>query len=332
MCGRGGHSICHPGNLRFRQLVSMYRQRYLSSNRNGKADVTTEVLQQWRSQTPPGRFLKKTDSGDSSPWSDIGDTEAKRKVAQSLREKEPNESLDPSYLSSALACTVADPTLPSALGGGGAPNHTQCFNPVARAAMPPANPLQFFSPPSPLHHSSQSQTPVVAAPAAVGSNVFARRPEVQAVILATTSSTVSMPEAQPRTTATNVVDQDQRAAGLVRPSSSRKKRSHRGRTSETQRPDDDESNKRQRRRHRKKSKKDKQQRKRSKSSPSSPPSSKKTEAGLSVNRDMFNEDYPNLNRFAGFDNDGQGSNLEYADFGPLEGMMSRSLDSLSDQE
>lgn len=178
MCGRGGHSTCHPGNLRFRQLVAMYRERYTSSQRHEKTQVATEVLQQWRNQTPPGRLLKRTDfeQGDNSPWSDIGNLEGRKKVAQTLREKERNPSMDPSYLPSALASTIphAEPamtTLPTmvpmaaaaagatVVGGWVPPSFSQCFNmPVPVTTTNPArmplvpqmqqsNPLQFFFPP-----------------------------------------------------------------------------------------------------------------------------------------------------------------------------------------
>ena len=111
LCGRGGHATCHPGNLRFRQLMSVYRSRYLGANRNGKSRVAMDALQEWRSQDPPGRFLKKSNMGDDN-WNDVGDTEARRKVAQTLREKELNPSMDPSYLPSGLATTsVASPPM-----------------------------------------------------------------------------------------------------------------------------------------------------------------------------------------------------------------------------
>jgi len=89
MCGRGGGTNNHIGNVRFRQLVQGHKLRYLAAPKIDKPRVAREVVQIWRSLDPPGRFLTKTkvDNGDSSPWHDVGDKKAREKASQCLRER-----------------------------------------------------------------------------------------------------------------------------------------------------------------------------------------------------------------------------------------------------
>jgi hypothetical protein len=88
LCGRGGHTIHWSGNIKFRALVEQHRDRYHAASRVEKGKVVAEVVQIWRSLTPPGRFLTLSDPklGDASPWHDIGDKSAQKKTAKRLRE------------------------------------------------------------------------------------------------------------------------------------------------------------------------------------------------------------------------------------------------------
>jgi len=92
MCGRGGGTNHHIGNIRFRQLVNEQKLRYLAASKVDKPKVSTEVLQIWRALNPPGRFLTKTDAskGDDSLWHDVGDKKAREKASQCLRERTPD--------------------------------------------------------------------------------------------------------------------------------------------------------------------------------------------------------------------------------------------------
>lgn len=201
MCGRGGHSTCHPGNLRFRQLISMYRERYLRAGRTGKSNVAMEVLQQWRCQNPPGRLLKRSDPalGDASPWNDVGDTEARRKVAQTLREKERNPSMDPSYLPSALVSTSVGPSSSIVPNNGAAvpPNQYVVASHSVNASVPSQeNPLQFFAP---LHHAAQQSQPSqvpIPTPLSLPIQVFSQNPLASKM----TAPVVSRPMAVPPST------------------------------------------------------------------------------------------------------------------------------------
>mmetsp|Transcript_37111 Transcript_37111/g.42343 ORF Transcript_37111/g.42343 Transcript_37111/m.42343 type:complete len:376 (-) Transcript_37111:199-1326(-) len=92
MCGRGGGTNHHIGNIRFRQLVNEQKLRYLAASKVDKPKVSTEVVQIWRALNPPGRFLTKTDAskGDDSLWHDVGDKKAREKASQCLRERTPD--------------------------------------------------------------------------------------------------------------------------------------------------------------------------------------------------------------------------------------------------
>lgn len=92
MCGRGGGTNNHIGNIRFRQLVNEHKLRYLAATKVEKPKVAMEVVQMWRALNPPGRFLTKTDpsQGDDSLWHDVGDKKAREKASQCLRERTPD--------------------------------------------------------------------------------------------------------------------------------------------------------------------------------------------------------------------------------------------------
>ena len=95
LCGRGGGTNAHPGNIKFRKLVAAHKLRYLAASKSDKPGVAREVVKEWRSLNPPGRFLAKMDDGcdkdDSRDiptlWYDVGDKKAREKASQCLRER-----------------------------------------------------------------------------------------------------------------------------------------------------------------------------------------------------------------------------------------------------
>jgi hypothetical protein len=88
MCGRGGGTNNHIGNVRFRQLVNGHKLRYLAATKVEKPMVAREVVQIWRNLTPPGRFLAQDKrQGDNAYWNDIGNKKAREKASQCLRER-----------------------------------------------------------------------------------------------------------------------------------------------------------------------------------------------------------------------------------------------------
>mmetsp|Transcript_25212 Transcript_25212/g.28731 ORF Transcript_25212/g.28731 Transcript_25212/m.28731 type:complete len:795 (+) Transcript_25212:282-2666(+) len=85
--GRGGGTNHHPGNKRYRRKVEGRKLDYVNSKRLDKPLVALEIIKTWRSQEPPGRFLKLDDK--TALWMDVGDKKAREKTSQALREKAP---------------------------------------------------------------------------------------------------------------------------------------------------------------------------------------------------------------------------------------------------
>ena len=85
--GRGGGTNHHPGNKRYRRWVEDRKVEYVNSKRLDKPVVALDIVRAWRSQDPPGRFLKMDDK--TGLWTDVGDKKAREKTSQALREKAP---------------------------------------------------------------------------------------------------------------------------------------------------------------------------------------------------------------------------------------------------
>jgi len=90
LCGRGGLTNHHPGNIFFRKLVRHYQESYLLATKRDKAGVAKGIVDTIRSLQPPGRFLKKArDVSANGVWVEIGDRKAREKTSQALRERAP---------------------------------------------------------------------------------------------------------------------------------------------------------------------------------------------------------------------------------------------------
>eukprot|EP00984_Skeletonema_dohrnii_P021333 scaffold10641_cov75-Skeletonema_dohrnii-CCMP3373.AAC.1 len=124
LCGRGGGTNAHSGNIKFRKLVAAHKLRYLAASKSDKPNVARDVVKEWRGMNPPGRFLAKMDvkmmislnlitveeikeeqlqqqqevSGGGGGngktkkkekvfWYDVGDKKAREKASQCLRER-----------------------------------------------------------------------------------------------------------------------------------------------------------------------------------------------------------------------------------------------------
>ena len=88
--GRGGATNLYCGNKRFRELVDTNKPMYNESKRLDKPRVAMMIVNKWREQEPPGRFLKQINNGTNGDveWNEVGDTKAREKTSQALREKE----------------------------------------------------------------------------------------------------------------------------------------------------------------------------------------------------------------------------------------------------
>ena len=73
----------HAGNIKFCKLAKSERKSYGISDRAGKQQVVAALIEQWRDQDPPGRFLAK--GKDTIFWHDVGDKKAEDKIRQFLR-------------------------------------------------------------------------------------------------------------------------------------------------------------------------------------------------------------------------------------------------------
>jgi len=86
LCGRGGLTNNHGGNVFFRALVRSRQEAYLFASKRDKAQVAHGIVDKIRSLKPPGRFLKKN---KNQVWEEIGNKKAREKTSQALREKAP---------------------------------------------------------------------------------------------------------------------------------------------------------------------------------------------------------------------------------------------------
>ena len=90
LCGRGAGTNRHVGNKRFRELVSVYQEAYLSAKILEKSVIAEKIVYVIKSRTPAGRFLKDTTVGkNDAMWCEISDRAAKEKTSQALRERAP---------------------------------------------------------------------------------------------------------------------------------------------------------------------------------------------------------------------------------------------------
>lgn len=80
LCGRGGVTNSHVGNIHYRSLADQYRWHYATAKKSRKSDIAKLIVRKIRERH--GRFLKK--EGDL--WFEIGDELAVAKAAQTLRE------------------------------------------------------------------------------------------------------------------------------------------------------------------------------------------------------------------------------------------------------
>lgn len=93
LSGRGVNIAAHPGNERFRTLVTTradasYCDTYSATEKKAVAD---EIVRHISSLDPPGRFLKREGRGQVSrglngPWEELSRREAIKKTCQALRD------------------------------------------------------------------------------------------------------------------------------------------------------------------------------------------------------------------------------------------------------
>mmetsp|Transcript_6830 Transcript_6830/g.14246 ORF Transcript_6830/g.14246 Transcript_6830/m.14246 type:complete len:309 (-) Transcript_6830:190-1116(-) len=85
--GRGGFINSHPGNVSYRKKVLQFRPVYERSTKEGKFDISRELLEAVTSDG--ARFLQRGEDGE---WHRVIGNGARRKVSQALREKKKGSS------------------------------------------------------------------------------------------------------------------------------------------------------------------------------------------------------------------------------------------------
>lgn len=83
LCGRGGATNNHEGNVRYRTLVQSHQDEYLLAVKSEKKAVAASIVATIHSRG--GRFLKKCTDGRPG-WTDIGQKKSREKTSQALRE------------------------------------------------------------------------------------------------------------------------------------------------------------------------------------------------------------------------------------------------------
>ena len=86
LCGRGGESNHHPGNQAYRRLVKAFQPLYIASKRRFKPKISECIVFTIRQYG--GRFLRRSDPR-RSVFDDVGNTKAREKTSQALREGAP---------------------------------------------------------------------------------------------------------------------------------------------------------------------------------------------------------------------------------------------------
>jgi hypothetical protein len=86
--GRGKPAHDHPGNLRLHDVVDECLPRYNSSTKQGKTEISTEVVQ--RIKATSGRFLAQI----KGVWMETSDVDARDKVSHLFRNRRRRAQLD----------------------------------------------------------------------------------------------------------------------------------------------------------------------------------------------------------------------------------------------
>ena len=111
MNGRGGITNHHPGNQRYRRVVSLLKHFYTTCSSGEKGRISQAIVASIREQN--GRFLE-SDPGKGT-WFDIGDEKAIEKTSQCLREFRTNTSAKKGK-NKAAAASAADAVASAATG------------------------------------------------------------------------------------------------------------------------------------------------------------------------------------------------------------------------
>jgi hypothetical protein len=171
LCGRGGSSNRHLGNMQFRELVAANKMSYVELTKKQKMLVARQIVDMLQSASPPGRFLAK--DLDTGLWYNIGVPRSLEKTSQALREKNSNDMPsnqgpdsidDPSSPEGARSVqSVVEPPVQSLDGSTGKTTKSS-KNVEAPPLIVPSHLMQVFGPKPPPttvshHHWRQNYPP-----------------------------------------------------------------------------------------------------------------------------------------------------------------------------
>lgn len=117
LCGRGGETNHHPGNIQYRSLVKAFQPLYIEAKRRDKPRIAQCIT--YTIRVNGGRFLKRSDPR-SNTWTDVGSCKSREKTSQALREGAPElrgaekhntQASDPSASAARLSSRVMPSTL-----------------------------------------------------------------------------------------------------------------------------------------------------------------------------------------------------------------------------
>lgn len=84
VCARGKEAYMHPGNKRYRDIISKYLKNYIKAEtKNEKSSIVLKIVQEVRNDAPAG-FIRFCNI--ENLWYEIGDESSREKVGQTIRE------------------------------------------------------------------------------------------------------------------------------------------------------------------------------------------------------------------------------------------------------
>lgn len=85
ICARTKEARTHMGNKRLRILVDSHLEKYIVANRIAKGIIVSAIVDSVRNASDGGGFVKQSKAGGI--WAEVGDSIAREKVGQMLREE-----------------------------------------------------------------------------------------------------------------------------------------------------------------------------------------------------------------------------------------------------
>jgi hypothetical protein len=142
---RGGKNNSHIGNEKLREMARNVTEVYKSASKKEKTKMAWDLIQRVKALKPPGRFLRRIDTG---AWEEVDIHSAREKAGQCLRDAVAQEKLDivagrdkasssqmPPLVAASASSLPNRPSTPESMVGKKEPNVVQASpTPVASAS------------------------------------------------------------------------------------------------------------------------------------------------------------------------------------------------------